>query len=89
MRVRWVHLCDNTTSKKTIWQEIGARMQSEFNYDLGKDPGAKCSQKWKNLQKKMKEYAIKCQQTGSGADVLEGKPDFYDEIMEIMGGETI
>ena len=85
MKQWWAQLCDTTTTKKNVWHEIGKCMVDEHSYNLGNDPGGKCHQKWKNMMKKIKEYAKLSQQTGSGADVLQSKPEHYVEIMDILG----
>lgn len=48
-------------------------------------PGTSCSQKWQNLLKPYSKFNAEITKTGSGADVLDHKPPYYEEIMDIVG----
>lgn len=79
----WPKFNDNVTKKKTLWDQIANSMKDKGYLVPGKDPWKTCSQKWQNLMKAYKKYTLN--ETGSGADVLDNKPSFYDEIQDIIG----
>ena len=63
---------------KTVWKEVALLLQVEL-------PGVtpdQCSQKWRNLQQQFKKYVDNSNKTGRGRMT---KPEFFDEIGEIMG----
>lgn len=54
-------------------------------FDLGPDPGYKCSEKWANLKRPIVQYSVKCQQIGSSPTVLNDPPPYLKEKMAIEG----
>ena len=82
VKLKWKQLNDNVTTKKEIWKEI-ANVLSQ-SYDLGKDGGEKCRLKWRGWWDGYKKYVLECEKTGSGQDVLDNKPPFYEMIHEIV-----
>ena len=71
-------LKDKITKTKTVWKEVALLLQVEL-------PGVtpdQCSQKWRNLQQQFKKYVDNSNKTGRGRMT---KPEFFDEIGEIMG----
>ncbi len=86
MRGKWGLLCDGTTKKNKIWEDIGQEMNKNgYNTSPGNKPGVICSQKWNNMMKTYKNFTLQVEKTGSSADILELKPNYYEEIQEILG----
>lgn len=69
-----------------IWEDIGEEMKTNgYKTSEGNKPGVICSQKWNYVWKTYKNFTLLVEKTGSGADVLHMKPQFYNEIREILG----
>ena len=83
MKVYWSKFNDSLTAKKDVWKAIAGKML--FKYHLGTDPTEKCRLKWRNLWDAYKKYVQRCERTGSGLDVVDGVPPFYDQLIEIVG----
>lgn len=60
-------------------------MVVKFHYDVAQNGAQRCEQKWNNLYRKYKDFVKDCEKTGSGAEVLDRKPPYHDEILEILG----
>ncbi|KAK4024719.1 hypothetical protein OUZ56_010140 [Daphnia magna] len=72
-------------SKNMIWEDIGEEMKTNgYKTSEGNKPGVICSQKWNYVWKTYKNFTLLVEKTGSGADVLHMKPQFYNEIREIL-----
>ena len=72
--------------QKKIWEQIGQEMHTNrYNTSSGNKPGVICSQKWNNMMKTYKNFTLEVKKTGSSADILEQKPDYYEDIQEIPG----
>jgi hypothetical protein len=61
-----------------IWEDIGEEMNTNgFKTSEGNKPGVICSQKWNNMLKMYKNFTLLVEKTGSGADVIDQKPQFF------------
>ena len=86
MRGKWGLLCDGTTKKNKIWEQIRQEMHTNgYNTSSGNKPGVICSQKWNNMMKTYKNFTLEVEKTGSSAEILELKTNYYEEIQEILG----
>ncbi len=75
---KWSKLSDGVSKKHLIWDEIAAELHTNgFRTNPNIKPGVVCSQKWNNLLKEYKTFIQLSEKTGSGADVLEHKPQFF------------
>jgi hypothetical protein len=77
--------CDGTTKKNKIWEDIGEELhQIGYQTSSGNKPGVICSQKWSNIMKTSKNFTLLVEKSGSSANVLGLKPQFYEDIHNIL-----
>ncbi len=89
VKEHWDKLNDKTTRKGKIWTSVAQKLNDKGFIIQSTKPGQTCSQKWQNLLKAYNKFNTKVNATGSGSDVLDHKPPFYDEIPEISGNSHI
>lgn len=78
IKQRWNGLTDKITKKQSICTEIANTLVA---FKPGLQP-LQCDQKWRNLKETVKAYTDNQSTTGRGK---MNKPDFFDEIMDILG----
>ena len=82
VKVAHTHLTDKVTKNRQVWKEIAAEMQQHL-------PGVsdgQCDQKWRNVKQHFKKYCDNQKKTGRAR---MNRPEFYDEIHEIVGSSHI
>ena len=73
-------LADKKLKKAVVWNEIGAMMK-EAGFPMD-NAGAKCNQKWRNLEFSYKDYM----QNSSTADGQKRKlPEYFELLQRILG----
>ena len=75
---RYHQLTDKLTKNKCVWRDIARALGD----DIPVITDGQCSQKWRNLKQQWKKYVDKQGKTGQGRMV---KPEFHDEIVDIVG----
>ncbi|CAL1536570.1 unnamed protein product [Lymnaea stagnalis] len=77
-------LADKSTKKKVVWQEIGEEMgRLGFIFE---NPGDKCSQKWRNIERGYKDYVMRRSMPDTGT---KREPELYNLLTQVLKGKHV